>query len=198
MDAAAIVLAGGQSSRMGRPKALLPFDDVPLIAHIIATLRPLFAEIVVVGAPGQELPPLDVVLVRDDVAYQGPVAGIFHGLTAATREIAFVTTCDAPLLNTSLITHLVSRASDHDVVVPWWEGRYQPLSAVYRRGVRPLLEAQLARGELRPVFLFDRVRTLRIDEDEIRRFDPDGSTFFNINTPEDYADALDRWQRRAV
>jgi molybdopterin converting factor small subunit len=59
--------------------------------------------------------------------------------------------------------------------------------------VLPLLEEQLTRGELRPVFLFDKVRTLRIDEDEIRRFDSDGSSFFNMNTPADYDEALTRW-----
>jgi molybdopterin converting factor small subunit len=77
--------------------------------------------------------------------------------------------------------------------VPHWQGRFQPLHAVYRRSVLPLLEEQLARGELRPIYLFEKVRTLRIDEDEIRRFDPDGSSFFNMNTPEDYAEALKRW-----
>jgi molybdopterin converting factor small subunit len=60
--------------------------------------------------------------------------------------------------------------------------------------VLPLLEAQLARGELRPVSLFDRVPTCRIEEDEIRRLDGTGASFFNMNTPEDYAEALERWE----
>ena len=65
---------------------------------------------------------------------------------------------------------------------------------MYRRSVLPLLEQQLQRGELRPVFLYDKVRTLKVEEDEIRAVDPDGSSFFNMNTPEDYTDALARWQ----
>jgi molybdopterin-guanine dinucleotide biosynthesis protein A len=192
-DATAIVLAGGKSSRMGKPKALLPFDNEPLIVHVVATLRRLVAEVVVVAAPGQELPAMPVTLVRDDVAYQGPVGGIYYGLTAAAGEISFVTSCDSAFLNPRLIAHLLSRMPQYDVVVPHWQGRFQPLHAVYRRSVLPLLEQQLAHGELRPVYLFDKVRTLRIDEDEIRRFDPDGSSFFNMNTPEDYAEALNRW-----
>ena len=192
-DATAIVLAGGRSSRMGTPKALLPFDNEPLIVHIVATLRRLFTEVVVVAAPGQDLPSMPVTLVRDDVAYQGPVGGIFYGLTAAGGEVSFVTSCDSAFLNSDLISHLLSQVSQYDVVVPYWQGRLQPLHAVYRRSVLPLLEAQLARGELRPVSLFDKVRTLRIDEDEIRRFDPEGLSFFNMNTPEDYAEALKRW-----
>ena len=192
-DSTAIVLAGGKSSRMGTPKALLPFDSEPLIVHVVATLQRLFAEVVVVAAPGQELPAMPVTLVRDDVAHQGPVGGIYYGLTAAAGDISFVTSCDSAFLNPRLIAHLVSQMSQHDVVVPHWQGRFQPLHAVYRRNVLPLLEEQLARRELRPIYLFEKVRTLRVDEDEIRRFDPDGSSFFNMNTPEDYAEALKRW-----
>ena len=191
--ATAVVLAGGRSSRMGRAKALLPFDDQPLISHTVATLGALFGDIVVVAASGQDLPVMPVTLVRDEVAYQGPVGGICYGLKAARGEICFVTSCDSAFLNTSLIAHLVSRMPEHDVVVPYWQGRLQPLHAVYRRSVLPLLEGQLTRGELRPVYLFDQVRTLRVDEDEIRCFDREGASFFNMNTPEDYSEALKRW-----
>lgn len=178
---------------MGTPKALLLFDDEPLIVHVVDALRRLFAEVVVVAAPGQDLPAMPVTLIRDEVAYQGPVGGICYGLRAARGDVGFVTSCDSAFLNSDLISHLVSRISQHDVVVPHWQGRFQPLHAVYRRSVLPFLEEQLARGELRPVYLFDKVRTLRIDEEEIRRFDPEGSSFFNMNTPEDYAEALTRW-----
>ena len=195
--ATAIVLAGGRSSRMGTPKALLPFDNEPLIVHIVAALRRLFPEVVVVAAPGQDLPSMPVTLVRDEVAYQGPVGGIYYGLTAASGDVSFVTSCDSAFLNSDLVSHLLSQISQHDIVVPHWQGRFQPLHAVYRRSVLPLLEGQLARGELRPVYLFDKVRTRRIDEDEIRRFDPEGSSFFNMNTPEEYAEALKRWSNVA-
>ena len=179
---------------MGTSKALLLFDGEPLIVHVVATLKRLFDDVVVVASPGQELPSMPVTLVRDEVAYQGPVGGLCYGLGAATGEICFVTACDSAFLSPGLISHLVGRSAAHDVVVPHWQGRFQPLHAVYRRSVLPLLEDQLARGELRPVSLFDRVRTLRIDEEEIRRFDGDGSSFFNMNTPADYREALDRWR----
>jgi molybdopterin-guanine dinucleotide biosynthesis protein A len=191
--ASAIVLAGGKSSRMGTPKALLLFDGEPLIVHLVTTLRRVFAEVVVVAAPGQDLPSMPVTLVRDEVAYQGPVGGICYGLRASGEDVSFVTACDSAFLSTRLISHLLSQTAQHDVVVPHWQGRLQPLHAVYRRSVLPLLEGQLARNELRPVFLFDKVRTRRIDEEEIRLFDPEGLSFFNMNTPEDYAEALDRW-----
>src|SRR5687767_12473373 len=87
----AIILAGGRSSRMGTPKALLPFDEEPLILHIVRVLRPLFDEVVVVAAPGQRLPELSARIVHDEVGYQGPVGGICYGLRAAEGEFGFVT-----------------------------------------------------------------------------------------------------------
>ena len=192
-NATAVVLTGGKSSRMGRPKAWLLFDDEPLIVHIIRTLHSMFSEVVVVAAPDQELPAMPVTLVRDELAYQGPVGGIYYGLKAAGEECSFVTSCDAAFLNPRLISHLVSQISNYDIVVPFWQNRLQPLHAVYRRSVLPLLEGQLERGELRPVYLFDKVRTRRIDEDEVRRFDSEGWSFFNMNTPQDYGAALQRW-----
>jgi len=181
---------------MGRPKALLPFDGEPLIARTVRTLRRSFADIVVVAAPGQELPPLAVTLARDEVAYQGPVGGIYYGLQAARSAVCFVTSCDAPFLNLALIAHLVSQMADCDVVVPHWQGRLQPLHAVYRRSVAPLLRTQLERGELRPVSLYEKVRTREVGAEELCRFDPEGLSFRNLNSPEDYRAALTLWQNR--
>ena len=127
--AAAIVLAGGRSSRMGTPKALLLFDDQPLIVHVVAALRGLFDEIVVVAAPGQDLPSMPVTLVRDEVAHQGPVGGIYYGLSVAGADVSFVTSCDSAFLNLDLISHLVAQIPEHDVVVPLLAG---PLSAAAR------------------------------------------------------------------
>lgn len=195
-DATAVILAGGKSSRMGQPKALLPFDGEPLIAHLVRRLANEFTETVVVAAPGQELPELPAAIVRDAVAYLGPVSGIYHGLSAATKEICFVTSCDAPFLNLALISHFLSQISDFDVVVPIWEERFQPLHAVYRTGCAPLLKEQLERGELRPVFLYDKVRTCKIHKDEIRRVDPEGLSFLNMNSPAEYQAALELWSQR--
>src|SRR5688572_28996455 len=126
-DATAVILTGGKSSRMGRPKALLPFDGEPLIAHILRGLKKMFAEAVVVAAPEQELPTLPALLVRDEVRYQSPVSGIYHGLKAAGHCVCFMASCHAPFLNFALISHLVSQISGWDVVVPFWQDRLQPL-----------------------------------------------------------------------
>ena len=196
-DFSAIVLTGGKSSRMGRPKALLPFGNEPLVAHIVRTLGCKFKEIIVVAAPDQALPVLPAKVVRDEVAYQGPVGGIYYGLNAITGTAGFVTSCDAAFLSLPLISFLTSRILNHDVVAPYWQNRFQPLHAVYRRTVLPLVKEQLERRELRPIFLYDRVRTYKVSEEEIRRLDPKGLSFFNMNEPQDYAQALQLWEQRA-
>ena len=193
----AIILAGGRSSRMGTPKALLPFAGEPLIVHIVRRLQSLFSEIVVVAAPGQPLPPIPARVVHDEDAYQGPVGGIYYGLRAIADDFAFITSCDAPFASTRLIDELVRLRTQHDVVVPQWGGRLQPLFAVYRTTVLPILGAQLRAGELRPVGLFDKVKTRLVHEEEIRRLDPAGDSFINMNTPGEYAAALERWTGRS-
>jgi molybdopterin-guanine dinucleotide biosynthesis protein A len=179
---------------MGQPKALLPFGGQPLIIHIVRQLQEIAADIVVAAAPEQELPPLPATVVRDDVAYQGPVGGIYYGLKASVKEVSFVTSCDVAFLNLPLISHLISAIKEFDVVVPCWQQRFQPLHAVYRRSVLPHLRLQLERGELRPVFLYEKVRTLKVGEETIRGFDPEGLSFLNMNTPEDYRNALHQHQ----
>jgi molybdopterin-guanine dinucleotide biosynthesis protein A len=195
-DASALILAGGRSVRMGSPKALLLFDGEPLIVHSVRLLRQLFADVLIAAAPGQHLPPVPARIVADAVPHQGPVGGLCAGLGSAGTDVVFVTSCDSPFLSPELIASMVSRIHGCDVVVPRWQGRDQPLHAVYRRSVLPVLEEQLARGDLRAGALFDRVRACRIDEVEIGRFDPAGLSFFSMNTPGEYADALARWRAR--
>jgi molybdopterin-guanine dinucleotide biosynthesis protein A len=194
VNASAIVLAGGKSSRMGSPKCLLRFDGEPLIAHLVRRLRRLFAEVIVVAAPEQEIPPLAVKIVRDEVPFQGPVGGMYYGLQAASAEICFVTSCDVPFLNLPTIEFLLATLGAADVAVPHWDGRLQPLFAVYRRSVLPFLKQQLAAGELRSTLLYEKVATRIVSAAELSGADPQGLSFININLPEDYHSALRRWR----
>lgn len=210
-NAAAVILVGGRSSRMGRPKAALLFDGVPLLTHLVRRIATRFPEIVVVRAPGQELPlPTDdadsssvvggssLVVVEDAVTEQGPVAGICAGLTAVQRPLAYVVTCDVPFLDPDLGVWMASLADGYDVVVPEWEGRLNPLQAIYRTRVLPLLEEQLAAGRRRPVDLYERVPVRTVSEAEIRARDPEGRTFLNMNTPEEYERAVALWREQTA
>jgi molybdopterin-guanine dinucleotide biosynthesis protein A len=152
-NASAIILAGGKSSRMGRPKALLPFDHEPLIVHIVRTLKSMFAEAVVVAAPDQELPPLPATVVRDEVAYQGPVGGIYYGLKAA-GGILFRDLLRCLFTNLSLISFLISNLKSRCRRF-YWQERFQPACGL------PKKRAAAAKGSRRGdcADFYDKVRT---------------------------------------
>ena len=137
--AGAIVLVGGQSSRMGQSKASLDFGGVPLLTRIIAELRRRFAEIVVVAAPESDgaLPtktiPEDVLLLRDETAFQGPADALRRALEAIAGDAAFACSCDLPLLDADVAATLVEMLDAFDAVMPEIGGRLQPLHAVYHK-----------------------------------------------------------------
>jgi molybdopterin-guanine dinucleotide biosynthesis protein A len=180
---------------MGTPKSWLGFGGRPLLAVLVERMLAHFPEAVVVSAPGQDLPPTPARVVHDENPGEGPVAGLVVGLREVTRPLAFVTSCDVPFLDPALVGHLLEQSAGFDVVVPEWEGRLHPLLALYRTTVQPLLARQLAEGRRRPVDLFDRVPTRIVPEAELRALDPEGRSFLNMNTPEDYARALHLWDR---
>ena len=193
MNAAGIVLCGGKSTRMGSPKALLPFGAETMLQRVVRLLATVVSPIVVVAAPEQSLPDLpDVIVARDEQHGRGPLEGLRAGLKAlpAWSEIAYVTSCDVPLLVPDFVRQMIDLLGDHDIAVMDIDGFPHPLSAVYRRTTLPHVEALLAHDRLRPVFLFDAVRTRRVQPAEMVSADPALLTLRNLNTREDYLEAL--------
>jgi molybdenum cofactor guanylyltransferase len=193
-SASAIILAGGRSARMGRPKATLRLGGVTLIERTVAELARAFDDIVVVAAPesdGIELPALGpVTIVHDGDAYQGPVGALARGLRAAQHEVAFACSCDLPMLRCEAAWWLYSLLGGYDAVISEIGERLQPLHAVYRRRCAGALDAMLARGVHRLSAIAEAVNAHIVSEAEYRRADPDALSCFNINTPEDYERAL--------
>jgi molybdopterin-guanine dinucleotide biosynthesis protein A len=179
---------------MGRPKAMLPFGEEVMLQRGVRLLGEAVEPFVVVAAAGQELPPLaaEIAIVRDERPERGPLQGIAAGLRglAGRAEAAFVTACDVPFLQPAFVRRVIELLAGHDVAVPHAEGFDQPLSAAYRLTVLAEIDALLAADRLRPVFLFDRVRTRRIAPDELAAADPELLSLSNTNTPEAYAAAL--------
>jgi len=188
----AVVLCGGRSTRMGRDKSALPFHGDTLLGRAVRLVARVAADVVVVARPGQELPPLPdgVHIVRDEVLDQGPLGGLAPGLRASRAEACFVTSCDAPWLRPAVVRLLFERLGGADVAFAEAEGRLQPLCAVYRTSVAPRIDALLAAGRLRPVFLAESAPTVRVAEAELRAVDPDLASLANCNTPEAYEAAL--------
>jgi molybdopterin-guanine dinucleotide biosynthesis protein A len=195
MTLGAVVLCGGQSRRMGQPKAWLPFGAEVMLQRMVRLVSQACDVIVVVAAAGQEIPslPHSVVVARDPVSGRGPLQGLAAGLAALPESIEFVyaTATDVPFLQPAWIARLLDLIGDHDLAIPFVEGYHHPSAALYRRAtVLPAVEALLREDRLRALFLMDSVRTRVISADDLKAIDPAFKTLRNLNAPEDYQNAL--------
>jgi molybdopterin-guanine dinucleotide biosynthesis protein A len=191
-DRAAVVLCGGLSTRMGRPKASLPFGPEALLTRVARACAEACGEIVVVAAAGQELPALPdgTTVVRDGIAEQGPLEGLAAGLGAARAPAAFCTSCDVPFLRGTFVARMFDALGDAAAVQAVVEGMAQPLLAVYRTSLAPKAARLVREGRRRVIYLAEGERVSLLREPEVREADPDLLSFRNVNTPEDYAAAL--------
>jgi molybdopterin-guanine dinucleotide biosynthesis protein A len=194
MTVGGIVLCGGKSTRMGSPKALLPFGSETMLQRVVRLLGTIVSPIVVVAAAEQGLPalPATVILTRDEREGRGPLEGLRAGLKALPENVdaAYVTSCDVPLLVPAFVRRMIDLLGDDDISVMEIDGFAHPLSAVYRRRALPEVEALLAADRLRPAFLFEAVKTRRVQPFEMSSVDPQLLTLRNLNTPQEYESAL--------
>ena len=186
-----VVLCGGRSSRMGRPKAWLPVGDELMLQRVVRVLRTVLSPVVVVAAPGQDVPelPADVTVTRDEIEGKGPLGGLSAGLAAMAdrADAVYLSACDVPFLKAEFVARMATFLTDDvDIVVPDVGGYQHPLAAVYRTSVAGEVAKLLAADRLRPVFLFDAVRTRVVTAAELTEVD----SLRNLNTPEEYAAAL--------
>ncbi|MFN8444173.1 MAG: molybdenum cofactor guanylyltransferase [Caldilineaceae bacterium] len=202
-----VVNAGGQSRRMGQPKALLPVppDGSPLLFQIFQRLEPLVECSVVVlnetWIASQAGLPSSVTVIADRYPDTGALGGIATGLQACS-DWAMLVACDMPFLDPSLFAHLRTLASEQengqdrwDAIVPYIGGYAEPFHAIYHRRCLPLIELQLAKGERRANSFYSEVRLRRVEEVELRLIDPQLRSFVNVNTPEDWQQALHMFEQ---
>lgn len=202
----AVVLAGGRSSRMGTPKAFLPWRGRALLTHITGVLRQVCDPVVVVAQIGQELPPLAPEIVRVDDppedAQGGPLVGLFAGLSvllAHRVEFAYLGACDCPFLTADYVRLLVRRLSEEPGlggILPFDPpasgdpaDRHfpHPLASAVRVAPAHAAAAEvLARHGSRPLFMFDRLGARWLDARSL----PDRRVLRTCNTPQEYEDAL--------
>jgi molybdopterin-guanine dinucleotide biosynthesis protein A len=203
-EIAGIVLAGGRSSRMGTPKAALEWHGSTLLRRIVGIVgRGVHGPVVVVRAPGQELPalPPGVEVVDDAEEGRGPLQGLAAGLAVLRdrAEVAYASSTDVPFLHPRFIQQVVAALDDDvDVVLPHVAGYPQPLAAAYRTALVDTVERLIAEDRMRPAFLFEAVRTRRVDADALladpalAALDPRLDSVLNLNEPGDYEAARTR------
>jgi molybdenum cofactor guanylyltransferase len=193
---ALIVLAGGQSRRMGRDKARLPAGTTTLVERIIVRLSPMVDEVIVAGG---SFPDLDGVrVVADDRPGAGPLTGIAAGLRALPGEVGWVVACDLPDVDPRVGELLFGLAADVDAVVPRPKTRPEALCAVYRRRLVPRIEGLLAAGEHRVTALLGQSNVRYVEAAVLRGVDPELRSFRNLNTPPEYRAWLDSVSREAA
>jgi molybdopterin-guanine dinucleotide biosynthesis protein A len=189
-----IVLCGGQSRRMGRPKAWLPIAGELMLPRVVRLLSEVVSPIVVVAALEQDLPPLpsDVQFVRDEEKGRGPLQGLAAGLAAlqGRADAAYASSCDVPFLRPAFVRRMIELLGSHQICVPRVGDFHHPLAAVYRVEVLGIVRNLLQEDRVRPVFLFDAATTRVVCADELLDVDSEFATLRNLNTPEDYEQAL--------
>ncbi len=187
-----IILAGGKSSRMGRNKALLDFGGRSIIEHTVDLFKSIFAEVILVTNTPGEYANLGIKTVTDIFPGKGSLGGIYTGLIHSAHDYSFIASCDMPFLRRELIEFLISLKEDYDAVVPRLKDGYEPLHAVYsKRCIKPI-ESMINKGDLRIIGFYPEVRVREVSEEELTPFNPESSSFININTPEEYEDAVRR------
>jgi len=195
---AGVVLCGGDSERMGRSKPLLDFGGESLLRRVVRIVSQAADPVVVSAAADQDLPGLDpaVLVVRDSVPDRGPLQGLAEGLAAVGSRChaAFVCTCDAPFTTPAYIRRLGELLGRHDAVMPLSGDRRHPLSAVYRVGVAAQAGRLLERDGRRMTELLDMIDVRFVTPDAWGDLGLDLDPLRNLNTPEDYRQALDEFR----
>ena len=184
-DAAAIVLAGGDSLRMGCDKGLLPVNGQPLIQHLCQQLSPHFSQILISARTAGEYSFLGHRVVADQAPGQGPLMGLASALRASQHDTNLVVACDIPAVDMGLVRRMLRLAREHDCVVPRDRGQYEPLFAVYRRSVVNTLDRMLVDGVRRIQELYELCDTAFLDLEEHEQL-------VNLNTMQDYETFLAR------
>lgn len=195
------VLAGGQSRRMGRDKALLPFEGQPLLSLVLDRVRDFADDLFIVASDRPEYERFGVPVVADQYPDSGSLGGIYTAIAHARNDYCLVVACDMPFLNPSLLGAMLKRERSYDVLVPALAaersdqgGRetLETLHAIYSKRCLAPIERRLQAGRYKIIGFFDDVRVERISESELRQYDPALLSFFNANTPEEYAWAAAR------
>jgi molybdopterin-guanine dinucleotide biosynthesis protein A len=194
MKVGGVVLCGGRSSRMGRPKAWLPFGAELMLPRVVRLLSGAVDPVVVVAAPGQDVPslPNSIGIVRDELEGCGPLQGLAAGLSALRGRVdaVYLSSCDAPFLRPAFVRRLIDLMGDAMICVPHVGGRRHALAAVYRLEVAGAAARMLSEDKRRLQDLSAAVPTRVAEAHELADVDPTFESLRNLNTPEEYEAAL--------
>jgi len=184
-----LILLGGKSSRYGSNKAFVELGGVPLVERVAAVMKSIFHRVILLTNTPKEYSYLELPMVEDLIKGLGPMGGIYTGLRTMPDDAGFFVACDMPFLNRKLIHHMVEVRGDFDAVVPRMDWMLEPLHALYARKCLPAIREAIGQDEHQILKCFARMRVRYVDEEELRLWDQDLRSFFNINKPQDLPEA---------
>jgi molybdopterin-guanine dinucleotide biosynthesis protein A len=189
MEVTGVVLAGGMGRRLGRNKVIEPLGGEPLIDRVIGRLSQVADRTVVIVNSRERADelhvPNDVKVAVDIHPNRATLGGIFTGLSEADTQWSIVVACDMPFLNAGLLRKMLELREGYDAVVPVVGGYPEPTHAVYSKTCLPAIERKVLANDLKIARFFEDVRVNFLAEDQFERLDPEGLSFFNINTQQD-------------
>lgn len=186
------IQAGGQSSRMGEDKALKNFLGRPLIQRVIDRLSPIADELIVTTNHPEEYRFLDIRLIPDLKPGRGALGGLYTAIASASNPLVAVVACDMPFASAELLEAAgrLMIQEEADVVIAKTDEGFEPIHAVYRRVTcLPAIEAAINADMWKVIAWFPQVKVRVLTSDEIKRYDPAGLAFWNVNTPEEFMEA---------
>jgi molybdopterin-guanine dinucleotide biosynthesis protein A len=187
-----VVQAGGESSRMGQDKALLPFLGRPLIARVLERVAPLGDEVLLTTNQPQDYRFLNLPLFPDIIPDRGALGGVYTALHSARGDLVALVACDMPFANPKLLAYQLETLVEggYDAVIPKEEGGTEPFHAVYRRETcLPAVRAAIQADKWRVDSWFAQVKIHFLSAEEIRPYDPNGLAFVNVNDPQEFRQA---------
>jgi molybdopterin-guanine dinucleotide biosynthesis protein A len=185
-DCTAVILAGGDSTRMGQDKASLPLHGRTLLQHVTESVAQVFPQVIV--SVRQPRAGLDLPQVCDALPDGGPLAGLAAALESIETPWLFAVGCDMPFVSSAVIEALARQRAGHQAVVPLVQGYPQPLAAFYAREcIEAIRDIQTGGGKRSLRALLERLDVCYVDEAQLREFDPQLRSFFDLDTPADVA-----------
>lgn len=179
------IIAGGRSGRFGSDKSLYKFEGKTMIQHVFDAVSPVFEEIVIIANDSEKFSFLGVQVIPDIIPGLGPIGGIYTAVEKLEAGRIFIFPCDMPFLNTGFIRYMADIPDLYDIVVPEFNGHYQPLHAIYSKNCITAIKRNIDAGDYRMSGFFEGHSIRAVGEDEIAFYDDPLRMFRNVNFRED-------------
>ncbi len=180
-----IILCGGKSVRMGKNKAFIQVEGVPIIRRIYDLFEGLFQEVIIVTNQKELFSGFTSKIYSDLIPDKGALGGLYTGLFFASFQHSFCVACDMPFIRKSLVQYLIEKIDDADVVIPRTKDGLEPLHAIYSKNCVDPIRRMIEEGKSKIIDVYDDVKVRIVDEKDFFPYDPGGESFINVNTPEE-------------